>query len=74
MSRALNLNMTVSEATARCNSENVGISAIEPLLTGGVRLVCMSSDGAETIRTNCKSKIISGEVTRERHRPRTPLW
>lgn len=66
--------MSVSEATARCTTENVGISAIEPLLTGGVRLVCMSSDGAERIRSKFKSKLINGEVTREKHRPPTPLW
>lgn len=70
----MNLNMTLAEATARCNSENVPISAIEPLLSGGVRLVCMSSDGAAVMRAKCKSKIISGEVTRERHRPAKPLW
>jgi hypothetical protein len=34
----------------------------------------MSSDGAEVIRAKCKAKLISGEVTRERHRPKTPLW
>lgn len=70
----MNLKMTVSEATARCESEKVGISAIEALPNGGVRLVCMSSDGADTIRAKCKSKLMSGEVTRERHRPEHPLW
>lgn len=74
MSRAINLNMSVSEATTRCNTENVGISSIEPLLTGGVRLVCSSTEGAERIRTKFKSKLINGEVTREKHRPATPLW
>jgi hypothetical protein len=70
----MNLNLTLSEATARCQSESVGISAIEALPTGGVRLVCMSSEGADTIRAKCKSKLISGEVVRERHRPTRPLW
>jgi hypothetical protein len=74
MSRALNLRMTVDEATARCKSEDVGVSALEPLLSGGVRLVCMSSNGAERIRTKYKSKLIGGEVTRERHRPSSPSW
>jgi hypothetical protein len=69
----MHLNMSVSEATARCTSEKVGISALEALPNGGVRLVCSSSDGAATIRTKCKSKLISGEVTRERHRPTRPL-
>lgn len=70
----MNLNMSLTEATARCNSEAVGISVIEPLLSGGVRLVCMSSDGADVMRAKCKSRIIAGEVTRERHRPSKPLW
>jgi hypothetical protein len=70
----MNLNLTLSEATARCESASVGISAIEALPTGGVRLVCMSSEGADTIRAKYKSKLISGEVTRERHRPTRPLW
>jgi len=70
----MNLKMTVSEATARCESASVGISAIEPLASGGVRLVCMSSDGADLIRSKCKSKLINGEVTRERHRPTRSHW
>ena len=70
----MNLNMSVSEATTRCQSEKVGISAIEALPSGGVRLVCMSSDGADTIRAKCKSKLMTGEVARERHRPVKPLW
>lgn len=70
----MNLKMTVSEATSRCQSEDVGISAIEALPGGGVRLVCKSSDGAETIRAKFKSKLMTGEVTRERHRPTKPLW
>jgi hypothetical protein len=74
LSRAMNLNMTLAEATAKCRSEDVGISAIEPLASGGVRLVCMSSDGADTIRSKLKSKVIAGDVVRERHRPARPLW
>jgi hypothetical protein len=70
----MHLNMSVSEATARCTSEKVGISALEALPNGGVRLVCSSSDGADIIRAKCKSKLISGEVIRERHRPTRPLW
>jgi hypothetical protein len=50
------------------------VSAIEHLPQGGVRLVCMSSDGAETIRRKLKAHLIGGEVTRARHRPNTPLW
>ena len=74
MSRALYLNMSLNEATARCHSENVGVSALEALVSGGVRLVCMSAAGAEQMRSRCKSRLLGGEVTRERHRPSTPIW
>jgi hypothetical protein len=58
----------------RCLSEKVGVSAIERLPQGGVRLVCMSSDGAALIRRKLKANLIKEEITRERHRPTTPLW
>jgi hypothetical protein len=47
---------------------------MEALPGGGVRLVCMSMDGAETMRRKFKGQLIKGEVSRERHRPRTSLW
>jgi hypothetical protein len=74
MSRVINLSLGEAAVVARCLSEDVGVSAIEGLPQGGVRLVCMSVDGAETIRLKLKSHIIKGEVTRQRHRPTRPLW
>jgi hypothetical protein len=74
MSRAINLSLGEADVLARCVSESVGVSAIERLPQGGVRLVCMSGHGAELIRRKLKSYIIKGEVTRERHRPTRPLW
>ena len=74
MSRVVHLKLEEGVVVVRCLSENVGISAIESLPTGGVRLVCMSSHGAELIRRKLKSYLINGEVTRERHRPVKPLW
>ena len=74
MSRALYLNLEEGAVLARCLSEKVGISAIERLPAGGVRLVCMSVDGADRIRRKLKSQLIKETVVRERHRPRTPLW
>jgi translation initiation factor 2 alpha subunit (eIF-2alpha) len=62
--------MNEDAVIARCLAENVGVSAIEALPSGGVRLVCMSGDGADRIRTALKSKLIKGTVVRERHRPR----
>jgi DNA-binding transcriptional regulator YdaS (Cro superfamily) len=74
MSRVILLSMSESEAIAKCLEAKVGVSAIERLTSGGVRLVCMSSDGAQTIRKKLKSRIIEGQVVRERLRPANPLW
>ena len=74
MSRALNLDMDEGRVIARCLTEKVGVSAIERLPRGGVRLVCMSADGAALIRKKLKAHLIGGEVTRQRHRPSSPLW
>ena len=66
--------MSESEAVAKCLEAKVGVSAIERLMSGGVRLVCMSSYGAQTIREKLKASIIEGRVIRERQRPVRPLW
>ena len=74
MSRVLFLTLDEGVVSIRCLAEDVGISAIEPLPSGGVRLVCMSSAGAEHMRKKFKPYVIKNEVVRERHRPVTPLW
>lgn len=74
MSRVVHLNLEEGVVMIRCLSENVGVSAIEPLSSGGVRLVCMSSDGAARIRRKLKGYLIEGAVSRARHRPANPLW
>ena len=73
MSRVVFLDMSESAVVARCATENVGISAIESLPAGGIRLVCMSGDGAALIRRKLKSHVLDGGA-REGHRPKTPLW
>jgi len=74
MSRVLNLNLDEGVVIIRCMSEQVGISAIERLPGGGVRLVCNSSYGAALLRRKLKRYVLEGDVTRERHRPVKPLW
>jgi len=74
MSRALNVSLTEAEVLAKCGTSHVGVSAIETLPEGGVRLVCMSSDGAERMRRKFRSHLIKGNVVRERYRPRRPMW
>lgn len=74
MSRAVLINLDEVDVVSKCGAAKVGISAIERLPEGGVRLVCMSSDGAETIRRKLKTHLIKGDSPRALHRPRTPLW
>jgi len=74
MSRTLLLSMTERQAIAHCAEAKVGISALETLHSGGVRLVCMSSHGAATMRRTLKKHLIEGEVVRERFRPRHTSW
>jgi hypothetical protein len=74
MSRVVHLSLDEGVVTIRCMSEKVGVSAIESLPGGGVRLVCMSNDGAELIRRKLKRYLIGGDVTRERLRPATGTW
>ncbi len=74
MSREMYLSIPQDEVEAKCLAQKVGVSTIERLPQGGVRLVCMSGDGAEIMRQKLKSKLIKGTVVRERQRPRSPLW
>jgi len=75
MSRAMFVNLDEAKVTAMCRAENVGISAIEKLHSGGVRLVCMSSHGAFLMNRKFKGHIIADDVAvRERRRPVSPLW
>jgi hypothetical protein len=64
MTRTLLLSMKAGDVMAGCLRENVGVSAIEQLVSGGVRLVCMSSNGAARMRIVLKEKLIQGEVVR----------
>ena len=74
MSRAVNLAMSTRAVLQHCKDKNVGISALEELPAGGVRLVCLSGDGAEVIRGALKTKLINGDVERAKYRPSRPHW
>lgn len=74
MSRVILLSMGEKDVLAHCEEGKIGVSAIEGLASGGVRLVCMSSDGAQAMRELLKAHIISGTVVRERMRRSRPLW
>jgi hypothetical protein len=74
MSRVINLALDEGVVVIRCHSESIGISAIETLPDGGVRLVCMSSHGAAIIRRKLKRYVLEEGVKRERLRPVTGTW
>lgn len=74
MSRALFVDLDESKVILDCLAANVHISAIERLPQGGVRLVCMSGDGAATMTRKFKKHLLADDVVRTAHRPVQPLW
>ena len=72
MSRALFLSLDEGVVVTRCLSEKVGVSAVERLPGGGVRLVCNSSYGAALIRRKLKAYVMDDDAKRQRIRPATP--
>ena len=74
MSRAINLALTEAQVVHHCREKGIGISSLESLPDGGVRLVCMGGYGAAQVRLKLKSHIMEGEVRRHRFRPIRPLW
>jgi hypothetical protein len=69
MSREIFVALDERDVLAKCETAKVGVSAIEPLPAGGVRLVCMSSDGAAVMNRKFKAHLIKDQVVRARHRP-----
>ena len=69
MSRVILLALSEADVRAHCDRLAIGVSSIEDLLGGGVRLVCQSSAGADTMRHKLQTAVIRGDVVRERVRP-----
>lgn len=74
MSRVMFLSMPATKVTLKCEAQDVGISALEELPGGGVRLVCKSSEGADKMRRELKTHLLADDTLRQKFRPRTPLW
>lgn len=69
MSRVVHLSLDEGVVVIRCHSEDIGIESIEGLSEGGVRLVCVSDEGAALIRQQLDSYVLQAEpVTRKRRR------
>ncbi|MCH4152690.1 MAG: hypothetical protein LKF30_12200 [Sphingobium sp.] len=74
MSRVLNVNVDMAEANRLCEKHGIRISTIEPLDSGGTRIVLSSSEGAATLARIAKAHLISGQVTRSGlYRSRLPI-
>ena len=69
MSRAMYLNVSEGFVVAQCLEAKVGISAIKSLPCGGTRLVCMSVEGADTMRRKLTKNLMEDNAARERHGP-----
>lgn len=69
MSREMYLNVSKRFVAAQCLEVNVGISCLETVPSGGTRLVCMSVNGAETMRRKLEKYLMKGDGTRERRGP-----
>ena len=69
MSRALFLSLSEADVIARCEAAKVGISALEKLPGGGVRLVCMSSEGAAVMNRRLKVNLMPDSARRTPFRP-----
>ena len=74
MSRVVNLSMGEDAVREQCRKSAIGVSSLEVLESGGVRLVTSSVDGAEKIRKKLRSKIVQGDVQRTPAMPRSWPW
>ncbi len=63
-SRAMNVSIAQAEVVALCNKHAASISAIEPLHSGGTRVVLQNNEAAETMRKAFGKKIMAGTVVR----------
>lgn len=64
MSRAINLSAAPAAVTTLCDKHAIRISSIEPLESGGTRVVLLTADGADTVRRRMKTQIVDGPVVR----------
>ncbi len=70
MSRAVNIDAPKDEVLKIAARHDAAISAIEPLLPRGTRVVFMNADDARTIAQAFGRKVLTGAVTRTPIRPR----
>jgi hypothetical protein len=65
MSRAINIDATPADVTARLAKLNAPFTAMEALRSGGTRVVMQNADDAVTVAKAFGSKVNTGTVTRQ---------
>lgn len=70
MSRAINLDATQAHVTDMCAKHDALISVIEPLESGGTRVVLLNAHDAAVITRAYGNKVLTGTVRRMPIRPR----
>lgn len=67
MSRVIHVRETAAKIETLCQKHALRISVVEPLASGGLRVVMLSPADTETLRGLVKNQLITGEVTRSGH-------
>jgi hypothetical protein len=75
MTRVVTIDDTPEAVKTLCDKFGIGISVIEPLQSGGTRLILNNGIDAEKVRREMKTKLITGPSVRSslyvaRTRPR----
>lgn len=67
MSRVIHVQETAVQIEILCKKHDLRISVIEPLASGGLRVVMLSPNDTATLRHLVKDRLIIGKVTRSGH-------
>ncbi len=70
----MNLSAGVDIVRELCIRHSIGISTIEPLDSGGTRVVLKTAEGALALRRHAKAELIDGPVVRSgEYQARPPI-
>ncbi len=64
MSRVVNIDAATDVVQTLCAKHAIAISTIEPLESGGARVVLANMAGADDLRSRMKTKVLNGPVIR----------
>lgn len=64
MTRVVSVDATPEAVAALCDKFSIAISVIEPLDSGGTRVILNNSHDAEKLRREMKAKLITGPSVR----------